>query len=224
MKMLRKAELLGKLKESLLSFDSEAVKKEIEEAIQTGLPVEEIIEALRCGMEVVGDRYRAGEFFVTDLIVAGEIMREAQDALEPFMKNAPVANIATIVVATVAGDIHDIGKNIFVMLMRAEGFKVIDLGVDVSSEKIIDAVKEYMPEILGLSALLTTNLEEFPKIVDILKREGLREKVKVIIGGATVTEQFAREIGVDAYAKTAVEGISLSRMWIEKSTQTSPHP
>jgi 5-methyltetrahydrofolate--homocysteine methyltransferase len=103
------------------------------------------------------------------------------------------------------------------MLMRAEGFKVIDLGVDVPSEKIIEAVKEYTPKILGLSALLTTNLEEFPKIVDALKREGLRDKVKVIIGGATVTGQFAREIGVDAYAKTAVEGIGFSRMWIEKS-------
>lgn len=119
--------------------------------------------------------------------------------------------------ATVAGDIYDIGKNIFVMLMRADGFRVIDLVVDVSSEKIIDAVKEYTPQILGLSVLLTTNLEEFPKIVDALKREGLRERVKVIIGGATVTEQFVREISVDSYAKSAVEGISFSRMWIEKS-------
>jgi len=216
---LEKAELLEKLKVSLLSFDSEAVKSEVEEAIQTGLPVEEIIETLRGGMEVVGDRYRAGEFFVTDLIVAGEVMKETQEILEPFMKDASATDLATIVVATVAGDIHDIGKNIFVMLMRAEGFRVIDLGVDVPSEKIIDAVKEYTPEILGLSALLTTNLEEFPKIVDVLRREGLRDKVKVIIGGATVTEQFAREIGVDAYAKTAVEGIGFSKMWIEKSRE-----
>jgi 5-methyltetrahydrofolate--homocysteine methyltransferase len=209
--------LFDRLKESLLSFDSEAVRREVEEAIQTGLPVEEVIEALRGGMEAVGDRFRAGEFFVTDLIVAGEIMKEAQEVLEPSMRNAPTADLATVVVATVAGDIHDIGKNIFVMLMRAEGFRIIDLGVDVSSEKIIDAVKEYRPEILGLSALLTTNLEEFPKIMDALKREGLRDSVKVIIGGATVTEQFARETGVDAYAKTAVEGIGFSRIWIEKS-------
>lgn len=210
-------ELFDRLKESLLSFDSEAVRREVEEAIRTGLPVEEVIEALRGGMEAVGDKFRAGEFFVTDLIVAGEIMKEAQEVLEPSMRNAPTADLATVVVATVAGDIHDIGKNIFVMLMRAEGFRIIDLGVDVSSEKIIDAVKEYRPEILGLSALLTTNLEEFPKIMDALKREGLRDSVKVIIGGATVTEQFARETGVDAYAKTAVEGIGFSRIWIEKS-------
>lgn len=209
--------MFDRLKESLLSFDSEAVRREVEEAIRTGLPVEEVIEALRGGMEAVGDKFRAGEFFVTDLIVAGEIMKEAQEILEPSMRNAPTADLATVVVATVAGDIHDIGKNIFVMLMRAEGFRIIDLGVDVSSEKIIDAVKEYRPEILGLSALLTTNLEEFPKIMDALKREGLRDSVKVIIGGATVTEQFARETGVDAYAKTAVEGIGFSRIWIEKS-------
>jgi len=214
---LGNTELFDRLKESLLSFDSEAVRREVEEAIRTGLPVEEVIEALRGGMEAVGDKFRAGEFFVTDLIVAGEIMKEAQEVLEPSMRNAPTADLATVVVATVAGDIHDIGKNIFVMLMRAEGFRIIDLGVDVSSEKIIDAVKEYRPEILGLSALLTTNLEEFPKIMDALKREGLRDSVKVIIGGATVTEQFARETGVDAYAKTAVEGIGFSRIWIEKS-------
>jgi methylmalonyl-CoA mutase cobalamin-binding domain/chain len=214
---LGKAELFERLRESLLGFDSEAVRREVEEAIKTGVPVEEIIEALRGGMEAVGDRYRAGEFFVTDLIVAGEVMREAQEVLEPSMKNASIANLATVVVATVAGDVHDIGKNIFVMLLRGEGFRVIDLGVDVSSKKIVDVVKEYKPEVLGLSALLTTNLEEFPKIVEALKVEGLRDRVKVLIGGATVTEQFAREIGVDAYAKTAVDGVGFCRMWIGKS-------
>ena len=209
-------ELFKRIKESLLSFDSEAVRIGVEEAIRTGVPVEVLIESLRGGMEAVGDKFRAGEFFVTDLIVAGEIMKEAQEVLEPLMRNTPTVGLATVVVATVAGDIHDIGKSIFVMLMKAEGFRVIDLGVDVSSEKIIAAVKEHRPEILGLSALLTTNLEEFPKIVEALKREGLRDSVKVIIGGATVTEQFARESGVDAYAKSAVEGISFSRGWIGK--------
>jgi 5-methyltetrahydrofolate--homocysteine methyltransferase len=213
---LANTELFNRIKESLLSFDSEAVRIGVEEAIRTGVPVEVLIESLRGGMEAVGDKFRAGEFFVTDLIVAGEIMKEAQEVLEPLMRNTPTVGLATVVVATVAGDIHDIGKSIFVMLMKAEGFRVIDLGVDVSSEKIIAAVKEHRPEILGLSALLTTNLEEFPKIVEALKREGLRDSVKVIIGGATVTEQFARESGVDAYAKSAVEGISFSRGWIGK--------
>jgi len=208
-------ELFNRIKESLLSFDSEAVRIEVEEAIRVSVPVEVLIEALRGGMEAVGDKFRSGEFFVTDLIVAGEIMKEAQELLEPLMRNTPTADHNTVVVATVTGDIHDIGKNIFVMLMRAEGFRVIDLGVDVSSEKIIAAVKEYRPEILGLSALLTTNLEEFPKIVAALKKEGLRGCVKVIIGGATVTEQFARESGVDAYAKSAVEGVDFSRSWVE---------
>ena len=216
-----KTELFNRLRESLLSFDSEAVKIGVEEAIRTGVPFEEVIEALRSGMEIIGDKFKAGEFFVTDLIVAGEIMKEAQEILEPSMRNTPTVDLATVVVATVAGDIHDIGKSIFVMLMRTEGFRVVDLGVDVSSEKIIAAVKEYRPEILGLSALLTTNLEEFPKIVCALKSEGLRNSVKVIIGGATVTEQYARESGVDAYAKSAIEGISFSRGWIDKGRARS---
>lgn len=205
---------LLKIKNSLEEFNSEALRRDVKEAVWRGVPVEEIIEALRGGMEAVGDRYRAGELFVTDLIVAGEVMKEAQEVLEPSMKGTSIREIATVVVATVSGDVHDIGKNLLAMLLRAEGFRVIDLGVDVSSQRIVDAVKEYRPEILGLSALLTTNLEEFPRIVAALKKESLRDGVKVIIGGATVTKQFALESGVDAYAKTAIEGVSFCKKWV----------
>ena len=121
-----------------------------------------------------------------------------------------------IVVATVAGDVHDIGKNIFTTLMDTAGFEVIDLGVDVPAEAIVGAVKKHEPAILGLSALLTTNLEQFPFIVQMLEKEGLRSRLKIIVGGATITEEFARGAGVDAYAKTAVEGVNICKAWTEE--------
>jgi 5-methyltetrahydrofolate--homocysteine methyltransferase len=116
----------------------------------------------------------------------------------------------------VAGDVHDIGKNIFTTLMDTAGFEVIDLGVDVSAEAIVGAVKKHEPAILGLSALLTTNLEQFPFIVQMLEKEGLRSRLKIIVGGATITEEFARGAGVDAYAKTAVEGVNICKAWTKE--------
>jgi 5-methyltetrahydrofolate--homocysteine methyltransferase len=116
--------------------------------------------------------------------------------------------------ATVAGDIHDIGKNIFTTLIDTAGFEVIDLGVDVSAEAIVAAVKKHSPDILGLSALLTTNLEQFPLIVEMLEKEGLRSGVKIVVGGATVTDEFAKGAGVDALAKSAVEGVNVCKAWV----------
>jgi 5-methyltetrahydrofolate--homocysteine methyltransferase len=212
---LNERELGERLRDSLLSFDASAIKKLVQEAIEGGVEAAEIIESLRGGMEVIGEKYRSGELFVTDLIIAGEVMKEAQEALRPLMKDSQAGFVGTVLVATVAGDIHDIGKGIFAMLMNGEGFRVIDLGVDVSTERIVSAVKEHKPDILGLSALLTTNLMEIPKIVDALRKEGLRDKVKVIVGGATITERFAVESGADAYTKNAIDGMNLSKKWIK---------
>jgi 5-methyltetrahydrofolate--homocysteine methyltransferase len=133
------------------------------------------------------------------------------------MTGETTTKLGNVVVATVAGDIHDIGKNIFVTLLVTAGFNVIDLGVDISAEKIVDAVREHKPIILGLSALLTTNLEQFPIIVEQLKTASLRTKVQVIVGGATVTEAFAQESGVDGYAKTALAGVEICKNWAQES-------
>jgi methylmalonyl-CoA mutase cobalamin-binding domain/chain len=165
-------------------------------------------------MDIVGERYQSGEYFVTSLIIAGETMKEALEVLEPHLSGQGGAKRGKIVMATVAGDIHDIGKNIFTTLMGTAGFEVIDLGVDVSGEAIVAAVKEHHPEILGLSALLTTNLEQFPLIVGMLEKEGLRSGVKIVVGGATVTEEFAEGAGVDALAKSAVEGVNICKAWV----------
>jgi len=207
-------ELFAEIRAALVEFDVDLLKVKTQEALDRGVDAEEIIGVLSEGMDVVGERYQTGEYFVTSLIIAGETMKEALEVLEPHLSGHGVAKRGKIVMATVAGDIHDIGKNIFTTLMGTAGFEVIDLGVDVPAEVIVAAVREHSPDILGLSALLTTNLEQFPLIVEMLEKEGLRNKVKIVVGGATVTDEFAKRAGVDAHAKSAVEGVNICKAWV----------
>ena len=207
-------ELFSEIKSALVEFDVDLLKVKAQEALDRGVIAEEIISVLSEGMDVVGERYQTGEYFVTSLIIAGETMKEALEVLEPHLSGQGAPKRGRIVMATVAGDIHDIGKNIFTTLMATAGFEVIDLGVDVSAEAIVAAVREHSPDILGLSALLTTNLEQFPLIVEMLEKEGLRSMVKIVVGGATVTDEFAKGAGVDALAKSAVEGVNICKTWV----------
>jgi methylmalonyl-CoA mutase cobalamin-binding domain/chain len=215
MSVNERGSFFDKMTKSLLGFEVEELKKIVLEAIQIGIRADEVIEVLSKGMTLIGEKYQTGEYFVTELIIAGETMKETLTVLEPYIEEKPEKKTATVVVATVLGDIHDIGKNIFVMLLNTAGFHVIDLGVDVSANDVVNAVKENSAGILGLSALLTTNLEQFPIIVNKLKSEGLRNKVKVIVGGATVTDNYARSAGVDAFVKTAVEGVEICKEWVK---------
>ncbi len=207
--------IFEEIKDALIGFRAEVLKELVQRAIDESIPIEEIINALSEGMNIIGEKYQSGEYFVTELIIAGETMKEAMEVLQPHMETKDGDESGIIVLATVAGDIHDIGKNILNMLLTTAGFKVIDLGVDVSTDDIVKAVKEHKPDILGLSALLTTNLEQFPRVVDQLKAEGVRENVKLIVGGAVVTEEFAKEAKVDSYAKTAIEGVNICKKWVE---------
>jgi len=202
------------IKSALVYFEVEPLKEKIREALDAGVAAEEIIAVLSEGMDVVGEKYETGEYFVTSLIIAGETMKEALQVLEPHLSDQARDSRGRLVMATVAGDIHDIGKNIFTTLIDTAGFDVIDLGVDVSAETIVGAVREHGPDILGLSALLTTNLTQFPLIIEMLEEEGLRSSVKVVVGGATVTEEFAEGAGVDAHAKSAVEGVNICKGWM----------
>jgi len=212
----KKEEIFEEIRNSLVNFDVEALKKAVLSAVQNGVAAQEIVDAMSEGMNTVGKKFEGGEYFVPELIMAGETMKEALEVLRPYMEGEAGGESRTAVVATVAGDIHDIGKNIFVTLMTTAGFKVIDLGVDVPAEKIVKAVKENHAKVLGLSALLTTNLEQLPMIVNQLKKEGVRDVVKVIVGGATVTEEFAKEAGVDGYAKTALAGVEICKGWVRR--------
>ena len=206
--------ILRELKRAVVTYDDERVKEVAHRVLARGIdPLKALEEGLAEGVREIGERFEKGEAFLPHLMVAAKAMKEGLSILEPEIRRRghEVKTKGTVVIGTIEGDLHDIGKNIFNTLVTIAGFEVVDLGIDVSAEKIVDAVRKHKPNILGLSALLTTNLEQFPIVIEMLKRQGLRDKIKVIVGGATVTEDFAREAGVDAYTKTAVEGVEICK-------------
>ena len=173
-----------------------------------------VSEGMAKGMEVVGGNYEKGEYFLADLIVAGEAMKEGTKILEPHLKAGEAKASGRVVIGTVKGDMHDIGKGVVATMLSGAGFQVIDLGVDVPPEKFVEAVKKETPDIVGMSALLTTTMIEMENVIKALKEAGVRDKVKVIVGGAPVSHEYAEKIGADAYAREAVEGVSICKSWV----------
>jgi len=212
---MSREEILSKIREAVVNLDIDNIQRLCKEALEAGIPPYEIVmEGMSKGMEIVGEKYERNEYFLAELIMAGEVMKEGMNILEPYLKSGEVKKIGKIVIGTVRGDLHDIGKNIVVTLLNAAGFDVIDLGVDVPPEKFVEAVKEHKPDIVGMSALLTTTMVEMENVIKALKEAGLRDKVKVIIGGAPITREFAERIGADAAARDAVEGVNICKSWI----------
>jgi 5-methyltetrahydrofolate--homocysteine methyltransferase len=187
-------------------------------ALAEGIPAYKIFtECVTKGMEVVGRKYEAGEYFLSELLGAAQVVNEAMQELEPYLKTAPVERTGKVVIGTVRGDIHDIGKNIVKMLMSSAGFEVHDLEVDVAPEKFIDKSKETRADVVGMSALLTTTVGEMKTVIEELQRSGLRSNVKVIIGGAPVSADYARQIGADAAAEDAAHGVRLCKEWVGRA-------
>ena len=203
------------IEESISNLQSEEKLRDlIHTALSESVPPLEIIEqGLRKGLESVGKKYGDGEYFLSELLFAGVLMNNALEILKPQLKSEDIKKKSSIVLGTVRGDIHDIGKNIFKMLALAEGFEVYDLGVDVEPEKFLEKVKETNPQILGMSSLLTTTRMEMKIVIDQMKQSQL--KVPVIIGGNAVTKDFAEEIGADEAALDAVEGIEICKKWFK---------
>jgi len=177
-------------------------------ALDNNIPPEVIItQGLTAGMQVVGDKFSAKEYFIPDMLASAEAVGEAMDILKPLLEASNVETKGKFAILTVKGDIHDIGKNIVAILLKGAGYEVKDLGTDVPTEKIVEAVREYEPDFLGLSALLTTTMVVMGEVIEALKQGGLRDKVKVLIGGAAVSSEYAREIGADAYCVDGFEAI-----------------
>jgi 5-methyltetrahydrofolate--homocysteine methyltransferase len=210
-------EVFEKLKDGVATFDIDEVQRTAKAALDAGFQVEEIVSALRRGLEVVGEKYEAGEFFMTELIMAGETMKEAMKVVEPYIKMHGVNSLGRIVIGTVQGDIHDIGKNIVIALLKATGFEITDLGIDVATSKFIDEVKNEVEKtgksILGLSALLSVSMPEMEVAIKELKQTGLRHQTKVIVGGAVITEEFGKNIEADAACRDAVKGVEICKAW-----------
>jgi methylmalonyl-CoA mutase cobalamin-binding domain/chain len=203
------------LKEALLEMDYDKMKKAADEAMEAGVdPLKAVTEALSPAMVIIGGKFQSGEYYLPELIVAGDVMKEGMKIIGPYLKGKSKAPGQKFVIAAVEGDNHDIGKNIVGTLLSARGFEVIDLGVNIPARKIVDAVKEHRPVILGLSALLTVTMPKMGEVIQALKEAGLRNSVKVIIGGTSVTPEFARRIGADHSSTDAADGVEKCVQWV----------
>ena len=181
-----------------------------QQALDQSIPTENVItEGLTAGMQVVGEKFSAKEYFIPDMLASAEAVGAAMDILKPHLEASNVETKGKFAIVTVKGDIHDIGKNIVAILLKGAGYEVYDLGTDVSTDKIVDFVREEKPNYLGMSALLTTTMLGMGEVIEALKEAGVRDSVKVLIGGAAVSEDYAKEIGADAYCVDGFDAVKL---------------
>jgi 5-methyltetrahydrofolate--homocysteine methyltransferase len=203
---------LTAVRQAVLTGDAPAALAAAREALAAGVkPVDVVGEGISPGMAEVGRLFEEGEYYVPDLLMAARATKEIFTILRPLLAETGVKPAARVVLGTVQGDLHDIGKNLVAAMLEGGGFEVVDLGVDVPPDKFIAAVKEQQPQILGLSALLTTTMPAMRKAMEALGAAGVREQVKIMVGGAPVTEEFAQAIGADGYGENAAASVDLAR-------------
>ncbi len=207
---------LKEIREAIITGRPDDAKDLAQKALQGGGEADKILnETLIPAINEVGEKFGRNEIFFPEMLVSAMAMKEALSVLRPVLVDKGIKAIGRVVLGTVQGDLHDIGKNLVGMLLEGAGFEVIDLGIDIPKELFIKATRERNPQLLALSALLTTTMPRMKEVIDILEREGLREQVKVIIGGAPVTQQYADEIGADGYAPDAASAASKARGILE---------
>ena len=212
-------ELLSQISTALIDGDPDVTIELVQKALDAGMePMTIVRSGLMAGMNVVGENFSSGEFFLPDLIIAADCMKKAMELIEPelVMRQQSIETPGIVVIGTVKGDIHEIGKSLVATMLSANGFKVIDLGVDTPSEKFIQTVKESGANLVGLSALLTTTMTMQREIIKGLKEAGIRDQVKVMVGGAPVTRSWAEEIGADGYAEDAMGAVNLAKRLVGK--------
>jgi methanogenic corrinoid protein MtbC1 len=206
---------IEQLKNAMLALDMDAAVKATSDVVKTQSKsaVKGAVDAVTQALQVVGKRFQDGEWFLSELVYAGEVAKEVMNLLSPLMQAEASYSQGTVVIGTVAGDMHDLGKNIFITYARSSGFNVVDLGVDVPAAKFASAVKEHKPLALGMSCLLTSTEKELGKVIGELSKQGLRDKVKVVIGGAALSERTARDVAADAFAPDAITGLDIIKKW-----------
>jgi len=203
---------LEEISDALTKLEEDKVLQYVKEKIDANEDPIKILEACRKGMAEIGKG--DDEIFLTDLIMAGEIFNEALELLMPKLKNSTTKSVGKIVIGTVEGDIHNIGKDIAIKFLKAEGFEVIDLGVNVPAQKFVDAIKEYNPHVVGMSGLLTLSIRPMKESIETIAAANLRDKVKVIIGGERVDEEVCIYVGADAWVNDVIEGIKIIKKWV----------
>ncbi|MFX1575132.1 MAG: B12-binding domain-containing protein [Promethearchaeota archaeon] len=202
---------------AMVELDESKTYELVRELVEKGTDAKKIIEILRKGVDIIGDKFNKKEYFLTELVMAGEIFQQSASILEPYLMDeaSTEKSAGVVVVGTVKGDVHDIGKNIFVTLLKAAGYEVYDLGVDISAEQFVKKVKEKKAQVVGYSGLLTIALEAMKDTTEALIKEGLRDKVKIIIGGLPADELWMREAGADAFTDNAFEGLKIVNKWLK---------
>lgn len=207
---------LERVKEIIINLDIDEIKNAVQSEIDDGVAPQDIVKTLSDGMDEVGKLYEKKEFFLTDLILAGETMKDAMKILNPHLKVGEQSSKGIVISATVEGDNHDIGKNILNTLLLSAGFEVIDLGINIPAEKIVKAVKESEVKVVALSCLLTMTIKEIGVVVKALEAAGLRDKVKIIVGGAPMDMETAKSMGADDFSADAVDGVKHIKMLMEE--------
>lgn len=201
---------LHKLSEAIKSGNREEAVAMTGEAIDGKVPAQEILDAMVVAMDDVGRRFQCNDIFVPEMLIAARAMKEAMARLEPLLVEAGIKPVAKAVIGTVAGDLHDIGKNLVAMMWKGANFEVVDLGTNVAPQKFVDAVKQHNADLVGLSALLTTTMPAIKATVEALKNSGI-SMTKVLIGGAPVTQAYADQVGADGYAPDAASAVDVAR-------------
>jgi len=207
---------LKQLTEALVAMDQKKLTELVQKSLDEGIPAKDILDgALLPGMEIVGERMESGDMFIPEVLMSARAMSAAVQILKPLLGEEDIRAAGKVVIGTVKGDLHDIGKNLVVMMLESAGFEVHNLGVDISPEDFVKAIKEKRPNLLALSALLTTTMSMMKQTIDAVTESGLREQVKVMIGGAPVTQKFADEIGADGYAPDAGSASKLAKALLQ---------
>ena len=208
-------DILETIREMVVGGKFKDIEEEVQRAVDRGTDLNRIInDALISAMDIVGKRFADGDIYVPEMLVSAKTMKQGLDIIKPLLTAGEAEHRGTIVMGTVKGDLHDIGKNLVIMMMEGAGFRIVDMGVDVKIEDLIDTVKKEEADVLGLSALLTTTMPEMQKVIEALEEAGLRNQLKVIVGGAPIDQGFADKIGADGFGADAVEAVQLAREMI----------
>ena len=209
---LETSELLELIQDDLYDGLADEVVESLRELLKRGLtPYEVLTRGLVAGMDIVGVDFRDGILFVPEVLMSAKAMKAGMEILRPLLAETGAPQVGTMVIGTVKGDIHDIGKNLVGMMMEGAGFNVVNLGINTDADKFLAAIREHKPEILGMSALLTTTMPYMGVVIETLKQQGLRDQVIVLVGGAPLNEAFAEEIGADAYCRDAAIAVETAK-------------
>jgi 5-methyltetrahydrofolate--homocysteine methyltransferase len=209
------SEILSKLSSAIIEGDLDSMKGLTDQALGEGYSAKEVLDkGLMPGMDHVGVEFRAGNMFVPEVLRSARAMQSSMDTLKPLLAESGEDRTGRVLLGTVKGDLHDIGKNLVGMMCEGAGFEIRDLGKDVEPEQFVEAVKEYEPDVVGMSALLTTTMRAMESTIKALEEAGVRDQIKIMVGGAPVTQDFADQIGADGYASNAASAADMARKFV----------